>query len=98
MLHEGDIGEVLLLAENIADAPGTSPDHPEAHGTAEERQVWLMAGYNTGDPSYCQIYYANRSTRSVHESDTHAVTPSRPVGVTLCSLCQARAGFSQYPR
>jgi predicted metalloprotease len=56
MLHEGDIDEVLLLVENIADPPGTSPDHPEAHGTAEERQVWLMADYNTGDPSYCQIY------------------------------------------
>jgi predicted metalloprotease len=56
MLHEGDIDEVLLLAENIADAPGTSPDHPEAHGTAEQRQVWFMAGYNTGDPSHCQIY------------------------------------------
>ena len=56
MLEEGDIEEGLLLAENIADRPGTAVEDPGAHGSAEQRMDWFRYGYDTGDGSKCTTY------------------------------------------
>lgn len=51
----GRIGDDWI-SENIA---GRSPDPSSyTHGTAEQRQKWFLAGYDSGDPNQCDTFGA----------------------------------------
>lgn len=57
-LGERDIKEAMTMAHALGDDvlnPGAGPS-PVDHGTAEERKIWFMYGYNNGKPELCDPF------------------------------------------
>lgn len=66
LLEPGDIEEGLTAAAAIGDdklqrqATGTTRPESWTHGSSEMRQRWLTKGLQTGDPSACDTFQADR--------------------------------------
>ena len=63
-LEPGDIQEGLRTANAIGDdtlqrrAGRQVTPEGFTHGTSEQRQEWLMRGYNSGNPNVCDTFSA----------------------------------------
>lgn len=64
ILEQGDLEEAMGAAEAVGDdviqsSAGRTPV-PDSftHGTAEQRQEWLMRGFNSGDMAQCDTFRA----------------------------------------
>ena len=53
LLEEGDIEEALESRSAVGDPADTSPDHPQAHGTPQERVRVFSRGYHFADAAAC---------------------------------------------
>lgn len=64
LLESGDLEEGLRAAEAIGDdtlqhrARGHAVPETFTHGSAEQRQRWLLEGYRSGDPGSCDTFSA----------------------------------------
>ena len=62
LLEPGDVEEGLRAAAQIGDdmmqRRGGGYVQPESwtHGSAEERQKWLLQGFTSGDPNTCDTF------------------------------------------
>lgn len=57
LLTEGDIEEVIALADLFGDTPGTTRNDPGAHGRAGIRTAWFMNGYEgDGTVADCKTF------------------------------------------
>ena len=61
-LEAGDLEEGMRAAEAIGDdtlqrqSQGTVVPDSFTHGSAEQRQTWLLRGYESGDPDACDTF------------------------------------------
>lgn len=56
IVEPGDLDEAAALISTLGDQPGTQPDDPKAHGTAQERYNWFLRGYYARYWSECQTF------------------------------------------
>jgi predicted metalloprotease len=53
LLEPGDIEEAVSLAALVGDAPGTSPNNADAHGSSKQRVNAFKRGYRSGRAGVC---------------------------------------------
>jgi predicted metalloprotease len=57
LLSDGDVEEVIRLADLFGDTPGVQRNDPAAHGRAGIRTAWFMNGYQgDGSVADCRTY------------------------------------------